>query len=710
LSQEQKQKPQVHKLGAAPIQAKFQQGVELHQQGRLAHAERIYREVLQHQPNHFGALHMLGAIALDTGHAEQGADLIRKAIGLNANVAAAHSNLGKALLDLKHPLDALASFDHAILLEPEFAMAHNNRGNALLDLKRPEEALASCEKAIALNPAFAEAYNNCGLALANLKRPEEALASCDKAIALKPDFAEAHNNRGNALIALNCYEQALASYDNAIALMPNYAMAHHNRGVALQELNRYDETFAAFDKAFALDPDIAGAEGDRLHAKMRLCDWTTLNSECTHLISSVREGHVTTPPFELLPIPSPAAEQLRCARLWVESRFPPSKVSAWKTFQYNHHKIRVAYLSADFRNHAVSLLLAGVFEQHDRKRFETIAISFGPQVPSEMLTRLKASFDQFIDVRNRSDFDVARLLQTLEVDIAVDLMGYTANSRTAIFALRPSAIQVNFLGYPGTMGADCIDYLIADQTLIPVCDQQYYSEKIAYLPNTYMPNDSKRPVSGRIFHRADFGLPQSGFVFCCFNNSYKLNPHIFDRWMRTLKKVQGSVLWLSENNATAATNLRKEAEIRGINPNRLIFAKRMESIDDHLGRHSLADLFLDTLPFNAHTTASDALWAGLPVLTQIGETFAGRVAASLLNAINLPELITSTSEAYEDAAVALAIKPEKLTAIKHRLANNRLTTPLFDTKLFTKHIEAAYTSMYERHHADLLPDHIYVPA
>jgi predicted O-linked N-acetylglucosamine transferase (SPINDLY family) len=323
--------------------------------------------------------------------------------------------------------------------------------------------------------------------------------------------------------------------------------------------------------------------------------------------------------------------------------------------------------------------------------------------------RLKGSFDQFIDVKDRSDADVAELLHTLEIDIAVDLMGYTENSRTAILAHRPSPIQVNYLGYPGTMGADYIDYLISDRTLIPALYQKNYAEKIVYLPDSYMPSDnSKRLISNRVFDRAEFGLPQTGFVFCCFNNTYKLNPLIFDSWMRILKRVNGSVLWLSGTNLTAAANLRKEASARGVNLNRLVFAKRLPSSAEHLARHRLADLFLDTLPYNAHSTASDALWMGLPVLTQIGETFAGRVAASLLTAIRLPELITSTPQAYENLAIELATNPEKLASIKRKLANNRLTTPLFDTQTFTRHIEAAYTAMYERYQTDLPPDHIRV--
>jgi len=320
----------------------------------------------------------------------------------------------------------------------------------------------------------------------------------------------------------------------------------------------------------------------------------------------------------------------------------------------------------------------------------------------------KATFEHFIDGKTLSDEEIASRVRETEIDILIDLKGFTQDARTNVFALRPAPIQVSYLGYPGTMGASYIDYIIADQTVIPDECRKFYSEKIAFLPNTYQANDRKRVISDKAFTRSDLGLPSQGFVFCCFNSSYKILPDVFDCWMRILKQVEGGVLWLLEDNASAASNLKKEAVARRVSSERLVFAKRMP-LPEHLARHRLADLFLDTLPCNAHTTASDTLWAGLPVLTCLGETFAGRVAASLLNAVRMPELIATTLEAYERMAIDLATHPEKLATIKHKLAENRLTTPLFDTKLFTKHIEAAYTTMYERHQAGLAPDHIIVP-
>lgn len=724
------------------LQAKFDQAVALHQQQRLADAERIYREVLQRQPNHFDALHLLGVIALQTGHMEQAADLISKAIELNANVAAAHSNLGTALRDLKRPESALASFDQAIALEPDFAAAHCNRGTALLDLGRSKEALASCDKAIALKPDFATAHNTRGLVLEKLKRPEEALASYDKAIALKPDLAEAYSNRGNVLLDLRRSWDALANYDTAIALKPDFAMAHNNRGMALEDLkrsaealvsfdcavalepslamahhnrgatleslNRLDEALAAYDTAFTLNPNLIGVEGDRLLTKMSICDWRNFDSECAHLVSAVKNGKANTAPFPLLAIASSSADQLQCAKLWTAHKCPPSDVPIWQGERFDHDRIRVAYVSPDFREHATSFLMAGMFECHDKSRFEITAISCGPNNNSQMRKRLQDSFERFIDATTLSDNQIAKLLRELEIEILVDLAGFTVGSRRNILARRPAPISVSYLGYPGTSGAQYIDYIIADQTVIPPSRREFYSEKVVYLPNSYQVNDATRPIATEAPNRAALGLPLTGFVFCCFNNNYKVTARIFDCWMRMLKRVEGSVLWLFEKNAMAARHLKKEAVARGVDAERLIFAKPVLP-PDHLARHRSADLFLDTLPCNAHTTASDALWSGLPVLTCLGETFAGRVAASLLHAVGLPELITTTLETYEQTAIDLAMNAAKLAAIKRKLAEKRLSTPLFDTKLCTKYVEAAYAAMYERHQAGLLPDHISIP-
>ena len=630
-----------------------------------------------------------------------------KAIALKPDYAEAYNNRGNALLERRSLEAALASYDKAIALKPDYAEAYYNRGNVLRELGSPKAALASYDKAIALKPDYAEAYDNRGIALHELRSPGVALASYDKAIALKPDYVEAYNNRGNAHFELRSLEAALASYDKAIALRPDCAEAYYGRGNALRELRSPKAAVASYEKAIGFKPDYDFLFGVLLLTKMQSCDFNNIEIYFARISEQIIRGEKVSEPFPILAISSSLEVQRKAAEIWIGKVHPIGAALPILTKRARHKKIRLGYFSADFRNHAVAHLIVDLIEKHDRSNFEVTAFSFGPDQRDEMRTRLEAAFDQFIDVRNQSDEDTALLCRNMEIDIAVDLLGFTTYNRTGIFALRAAPIQVNYLGYPGTMGAEYIDYIIADQNAIPEDDKHHFCEKIAYLPNSYQVNDTKRSVSDKAFTRAELGLPPTGFVFCCFNANYKFSPRVFDCWMRILKKIEGSVLWLLEDNETASSNLRKEALARGVNPERLLFAKRLP-LDEHLARHRSADLFLDTLPYNAHTTASDALWAGLPVLTCIGETFAGRVAASLLNAIHLPELITTAPEAYEALAIELATNANRLAEIKQKLAKNRLTAPLFDTKLFAKHIEIAYAAMYNRYLEDLAPSDFYV--
>jgi predicted O-linked N-acetylglucosamine transferase (SPINDLY family) len=563
-------------------------------------------------------------------------------------------------------------------------------------------------EAIALRGDVAAAHCDLGKALVALKRPAQALSCFERATALDPAFAEAHAWRGEIMVGLRRLEQAAESYRIASGLLPNEAALHRNLGHVLTMLRRHDEAFAAYDAAFCLDPERAGIEGHRLYARMHLCDWGKWSADCGHLLSSVRAGKASTQPFILLAVPSTPAEQLGCASAWTELHFR-NATPRWRGERYDHDRIRIAYLSADFRQHAASILMAGMFERHDRSRFEISAISFGTDDGSAMRARLEASFEHFVEARELSDDGIADLIRSREIDIAVDLMGYTTNSRTGILARRPAPVQAHYMGFPGTMGAPFLDYVIADRTVIPDAERACYSEKIVSLPHSYFVNDATRPIADRAFTRAELGLPERGFVFCCFNGSHKITPETFDGWMRILKQVDGSVLWLLAGNPATASNLKREATTRGVDPARLIFAARMQPAE-HLARHRAADLLLDTLPYNAHTTAADALWAGLPALTHSGGTFAGRVAASLLGAIGLGELVTATAAGYERLAVELATDARRLAAIRARLAANRLTTPLFDTRLFTAHMEAGFVAMHERHRAGLPPDHLPIPA
>ena len=687
--------------------AQLQTALALHQQGRLAEAELIYREILLAQPDHFDALQLLATIAGQQNRLIDAVSLFERALNINPDHPASLNNCGNALQMLKRYDEALFYYERALFVNPNNADAYYNRGVVLQALKRYEEAVASYDRAIAFRPNYALAYNNRSFTLLELKRYEEALLSYDKTIALNANYPEPHYNRGNALLELKRFEEAVLSYDKAVKIKPDYAEAYGNRGLALKELKRLEDAVSSYGKAITLKPDYDFLFGQWLHTKMTICDWRTFENDVQQLSERIVLNKKASSPFSVLALLNSPSIQKKAAEILVLEKFPSTQLLPKIPKRARHEKIRIGYYSADFHNHPMMYLMAELFEKHDRSRFEIIAFSFGPDRLDEMRKRAANAFDRFIDIRNISDRDVVQLSRDLEVDIAVDRKGFTYDSRTGIFALGAAPIQVNYLAYPGTMGADYIDYLIADETLIPENSKPYYTEKIISLPNSYMVNQSNRLIADKVFNREELGLPKTGFVFCCFNNNYKITPATFDGWIRILKKVERSVLWLFEDNPKAAENLRTEAAELGIEADRLIFAKRMPNAE-HLARHRAADLFLDTLPYNAHTTASDALWAGLPVLTCIGETFASRVAASLLNAIQLPELITTTQKEYEALAIELATNPEKLTAIRQKLEKNRLTTPLFDTELFTRNIEKAYTAMYERYHADLLPDHIVI--
>jgi protein O-GlcNAc transferase len=591
---------------------------------------------------------------------------------------------------------ALASYDKALALKPDYPVAVSNRGNVLKELKRYDEALKCYDDAIALAPDYAEAFNNRGMTLNELRRFEDALAAYDKTIALKPGFLEAHVNRGIVLNNLGRLEEAVTSFGEALALKPDHADAFYNRANTLNNLKRYDEAVLDCDRALAIKSDPKYVEGLRLQAKMQICSWNGFRGDSSHLASAIADGKHVAQPFTLLPMPAGSQIQRRCAELFIADRYPAAAVPLWRGERYAHERIRVGYVSGDLREHPVAVLAAGLFEHHDKTRFETIAISFGSGEPDGMTERLKGSFERFFDVRGKGDREIAALLRDLEIDIAVDLNGFTGDARPNIFAERPAPAAVNYLGYAGTLGCNYWDYIVADAFAIPEQCHDRYAEQVVSLPGSFMPNDDSRKISAHTPSRTEAGLPEQGFVFCCFNNSYKLTPDAFDIWMRLLREIAGSVLWLSASNPGAMQNLRAEADKRGVSPERLIFAPRVASNEDHLARVRLADLFLDTLYYNAHTTACDALWAGLPLITHPGETFASRVAGSLLSAVGLPELIAPSLAEYEALALKLAREPNLLADVRQKLARNRKTHPLFDTARFTRRMEAAYRTMWER--------------
>jgi predicted O-linked N-acetylglucosamine transferase (SPINDLY family) len=517
---------------------------------------------------------------------------------------------------------------------------------------------------------------------------------------IRSTYAEAFFNRGNVHRELEQWEATLADYDRAIALRPGYASAYYNRGNVLRHLKQVDSALASYGHALALEPGLGFLLGEFLSTKMGICDWRDIEAGVAQLTAAIERDEAASNPFIVLALSESPALQKRAAQIWVRETSALDSALPGIPKHARHDRIRIGYFSADYQDHATSHLIAGLFEAHDVSRFQVTAFSFGPDLQGEMRSRLKAACESFIPVRDKTDTEVALLARDLKIDIAIDLNGFTRDNRTGIFALRAAPLQVNYLGYPGTMGAGYMDYLIADPTLVPNQSRRHYAEKLIYLPHTYQVNDTRRAIANRTFTRIELGLPPTGFVFCCFNNNYKITPDTFDRWTRILRRVDGSVLWLLEDNPTVASNLRREAALRNVSADRLVFAKRID-LAEHLARHRAADLFLDTLPYNAHTTASDALWAGLPVLTCIGDSFAARVAASLLTAVKLPELIASSAEQYEELATQLAFDPQRLVNLRQKLAANRLTTPLFDVELYARHVEAAYVKIYERYQADL---------
>lgn len=706
-------------------------GVIAAQSNNFEVAVDLIGKAIEINPNNSSFYSSRGNALKELKRPEEAIASYEKAISIKPNYAEAYSNRGVALQGLKRLDEALLSYDIAIDIKRDYAEAYYNRGNALTDAKRFDEALMSYDKAISINPHFAEAFYNRGNVLKDLKRLSDALLNYDKLITIRPDYAEAYSNRGVALQYLNRLDEALLSYEKAISIKPNYAEAYYNCGNTLQELGRLEESILSYEKAISINQDYAEAYfnlgnvlqrlkrleeavasykkafalrpeheylfGALLHTKMLMCDWHNFDSSVDCLIGAIDNDKKYSTSFAVLALTDSASTQLKASKIFVNDKQPLNSSLGFISKSSRKDKIRIGYYSADFREHPVSYLTAELFELHEKSKFELFAFYYGPADSSDIHKRVSSAFHKFIDVRLSTDKEVAQLSRDIGIDIGIDLTGNTADNRVGIFSYRAAPVQVSYLGYLGTMGAEYYDYLIADKTIIPAASQQYYSEKIIYLPS-YQVNDSTREIADKNFTRAELGLPEHGFVFCCFNSNYKITPYTFGGWMRILSAVPDSVLFLYADNIWAEQNLKKEARKRGVSQTRLVFGARVNR-SDYLARYRAADLFLDTLPYNAGTTASDALWAELPVLTCMGESFASRVAASLLNAIELPELITTTQAQYEATAIELATYPAKLKEIREKLRRNRLTTALFDTPRFVTHIEAAYTKMYELYYA-----------
>ncbi|HEU0062411.1 MAG TPA: tetratricopeptide repeat protein [Hyphomicrobiaceae bacterium] len=704
------------------------------ERNNFAEADQRFRAVLALKPNSQQALFNHSLVLCELGRAEEALAQCERAVLLGGDATRGHALRAAALRALKRGPEALTSYDQAIAGAPRDPELHFNRGNLLRELERFEEAMASYDATLAIAPHHLGAINNRGTALRDLGRYEEALKSYDGAISIDPKSWQAYNNKGNLLQAMGhldeavnvfaaaisraprnpeChynlgnaehdrgrYSEAMACYSNALAIDPRYVAALTNRAGAARRLKLYKKALADYAAAKREDPHLPYLDGYIAHTQAQACDWSRLEQEKV-LLERVRRGERACEPFSLLSLSDNESDHRACAESWVADKFShggevPRQASK------SDERIRLAYLSPDFRNHATSYLMARLIELHDRRQFHIVGMSIGPKANDAMRQRVSQAFDKFIDVSGLSDRAAAETLHAEGIDIAVDLAGYTEHARAGILANRPAPLQVSYLGYPGTTGAPFIDYLIADRCVIPEAARSAYSERIIYLPDTYQVNDHKIEMTTPVPPRQEVGLPADGFVFCCFNNSYKIRPQIFDVWMRLLRRIDGSVLWLLRDSEECCENLRRQAAKRGVAPERLIFAPRVGN-DQHLARHKLAGLFLDTLPYNAHTTASDALRAGVPLITCAGSSFAGRVAASLLKAVGLPELVTQSLEDYEAMAAKLAQSPAELQRLRTTLAANAATHALFDTDRFRRNIEAAYVEMHRRQQAGEAP-------
>jgi predicted O-linked N-acetylglucosamine transferase (SPINDLY family) len=673
--------------------------------GRLQSALTDYDRAIALDPSHAHAYCNRGSVLERLGRRDESLASYDRAISIEPQDPLAHYNRGSVLKEMRRFEEALASYEHAISLRKDYVEAHVNRGNVLEDLGRHEEALRSFDTAIELSSIYAEAFLGRGVALYKLRRFEEAAASYDRAIELNPHYAGAYLNRGNLMLDQRKYDAAVASYAKLMELDAANAEAHFYLGASLVRLKQLERAIACFDGAMKLKPDIKYLMGDRLAARMQACDWRDLESDLQATTEAVKAGKPVCNPLTMLALVDSPELQRSAANIWVGEECPPDDALGALAGRPRGEKVRVGYFSADFCNHPVARLTAGLFEAHDRSRFEITAFAFGVKIADPMRARLERAFDRFIDVRDRSDAEVAALSRRLGIDIAVDLGGHTDQQRSGIFALRAAPLQISYIGYLGTLGAPYMDYLVADRTMIPLSEIQHYSEQIIYLPS-YQVNDPRRAIADRAFSREELGLPaQASFVFSCLNAIHKLLPATFDMWMRILKRVPDSVLMLYADNPLAERNLLAEAQRAGIARQRLVFAKLLP-LDEYMARYRALDLFLDTTPYNAGTTASDALWAGLPVLTCPGRCMASRYAASLLEAVGLPELITASAMEYEETAVRLALNPSELKRIREKLAANRATAPLFDASLFARELESAYLKIHERYHRDLPPAHI----
>lgn len=678
-----------------PPQEQLRTLLEYYNSKRYKKAENLAICLTNEFPMHQFAWKVLGAVQKQTGKPTEALRSMLKSLQINSKDAETHNNVGVTLKELGRLKEALKSYKKALMLEPNYAEAYNNLGAVYHELRCLQKALGSYAKAIEINFNYATAYYNMGITLKSLDRFDEAIASYTKAIEINPNFAEAYNNIGIVFKEQNKLKEAIDIFNKSILLKPDYAEAYWNLGDIYIDQGKIEKGIAAYKKSISIKPNYEIGRAKLIYYLAYTCDWNGIK-ENTKLIPKLGTTNQSISPFSLLALEDAPKRHLIRSEKYSISKFAENTKPFSNGLTKTSKHIRIGYFSADFREHPVAYQIVRVLEQHNRDKFEVFGYSIYNHPQSELRQRLEKSFDHFLDIDSISDKDKALRVREDKIDIAIDLTGYTDKNCFKIFTYCAAPIQINFLGFPGTMGNKIFDYIVADQNVIPPEKQKNFTEKIIYLPHTYMPTDNTREISSRYISKKEFKLPDDSFVFCCFNNHYKITTEEFDIWMKCLSKIKKSVLWLSKANYVSEANLKKEAIKRNIDGSRIIFAERIP-MKDHLARYQFADLFLDTFNYNAHTTASEALWGGLPVITKVGKGFPARVASSLLHAINLPELITKNKKEYEDLILELAYNPKKLSMIKEKLAVNRLSQPLFNVEQYTKFLEDGYIKAYKNY-------------
>lgn len=678
----------------------------LKQFGKFDEAVLGYKKVTSIKPDYYAAYINMGNAMKSQGKLTDSVAAYMSVLEAEPNNFFANINLANTLKDLGDLNGAIAAWQRVLLHSPNHSATHNNIGLALTEKGSFDYAAEAFNRAISLNPKSHDAYNNLAITFMKQGKLEEARSAFQQALHLNSRSAEIHNNLGVVFVEQGNFSAAVSSLKRATEINPAYAVAYNNLGNAFVSLGRLDDAIFAYERALDIKPNYAIAKAQMLHQKTHVCDFSTAHN-LPEASSWLGISTDCVPPFAALSWMDAPMQQLERARNWVATKFPWPSTFESSGPRKRHSRIKIGLFSADFHDHATMYLLAGFFRNANKDTFELFVYSYGRHKSGEWRKRAKSCVDHFIDVSGLSDIQIVELSRDQELDIAIDLKGFTTNARTGLFQYRVAPIQINYLGYPGTMGANFIDYIIADPIVIPADQRKVYLEKIIYLPHSYQPNDNLREIATTKSSRSDFGLPDEGIVFCCFNNNYKISPREFDIWMRLLSKIDGSVLWLLKSNKWAEQNLRKEALQRGIIPERLIFAQKV-SHAEHLARQRHADLFLDTFNYNAHTTASDALWGGLPLVTKQGKQFAARVASSLLTAVGLPELITYTEEEYESLIFRLATHPEDLAFIRSKLEESKHLTPLFDTENYVRDFEQGLLKAYELYCGGENPKDIWV--